>query len=106
VHRVGDHIYVDGAGWSVELVESPRFPAPAEQTTPGSLTASMPGTVVKLAVNEGDRVVAGAPVVVLEAMKMEHTVTAPHDGTVTQLKLEVGQTVDVGAILAVVEEDA
>ncbi|HEY4463799.1 MAG TPA: acetyl-CoA carboxylase biotin carboxyl carrier protein subunit, partial [Streptosporangiaceae bacterium] len=45
-----------------------------------------------------------APVVVLEAMKMEHTVPAPHDGIVTEVGVRPGQTVDTGAVLAVVEE--
>lgn len=42
--------------------------------------------------------------VVLEAMKMEHTVTAPYDGLVTSLPIEVGSTVEGGAVLAVIEE--
>jgi pyruvate/2-oxoglutarate dehydrogenase complex dihydrolipoamide acyltransferase (E2) component len=49
-------------------------------------------------------VVAGAPVVVLEAMKMEHTVRAPHDGIVAEIGVGQGQTVDTGTVLAVVEE--
>ncbi len=52
---------------------------------------------------EGDTVTAGQPVVVLEAMKMEHVVAAPADGTVAELRAAVGETVDTGAVLAVVE---
>ena len=47
--------------------------------------------------------VKGQPLVVLEAMKMEHTVTSPSDGTVVNLDVQAGQQVDAGAILAVVE---
>jgi biotin carboxyl carrier protein len=51
-----------------------------------------------------DAVSAGTVVVVMEAMKMEHAVTAPRDGTVTELHAEPGRAVDTGMVLAVVEE--
>lgn len=51
----------------------------------------------------GDRVVARQPLVVLEAMKMEHEITAPVDGTVGELSVAVGDQVDGGQTLAVVE---
>ena len=53
----------------------------------------MQGTIIKIAVSEGQRVSAGDVVVVLEAMKMEQPLTAHKDGTVTGLSVEVGQTV-------------
>jgi propionyl-CoA carboxylase alpha chain len=59
--------------------------------------------VVRIEVAPGAPVASGAPVVVLEAMKMEHTVVAPHDGTVTSVGVTAGQPVDVGTVLAVVE---
>ncbi len=62
----------------------------------------MPGTVVRVAVAQGDAVSAGQTVLVLEAMKMEHVVAAPTDGVVGELHAAVGQTVDTGAVLAVV----
>ena len=49
---------------------------------------------------------AGDVVLVLEAMKMQHTVTAPHDGTVTEINVEPGAQVAAGEVLAVVEEQA
>jgi propionyl-CoA carboxylase alpha chain len=57
-----------------------------------------------VAVGKGDQVDAGQPVLVLEAMKMQHTVTAPHAGTVTQIDVRTGSQVAAGEILAVVEE--
>jgi biotin carboxyl carrier protein len=51
----------------------------------------------------GDSVTAGQPLVWLEAMKMEHTITAPADGVLTELGVIVGQQVEVGAVLARVE---
>ena len=106
VHTVGATSYVDSALGAATLVEVPRFTDPAARTSPGSLLAAMPGTVVRVAVTDGATVAAGAPVVVLEAMKMEHVIAAPHAGFVTGLGVAVGDTVGVGAVLAVVTEDA
>ncbi len=62
----------------------------------------MPGKVVKVLVEVGAAVAAGAPLVVLEAMKMEHTVRAASDGTVRELHVVVGDQVDADRLLAVV----
>ncbi|MBC8162150.1 MAG: biotin/lipoyl-binding protein, partial [Roseiflexaceae bacterium] len=64
------------------------------------LESPMPGTVVKLLVRAGEHVVAGQPLVVIEAMKMEHTVSAPHAGTVARLPFAAGALVPKGAALA------
>ena len=77
---------------------------PAEQLAAGSLVAPMPGSVVRVAVAVGDRVVAGQPVLWLEAMKMQHRVDAPSDGVVTELPVQAGQQIDVGTVLAVVTD--
>jgi propionyl-CoA carboxylase alpha chain len=66
----------------------------------------MPGTVVMVLVAEGDRVEAGAPVLVLEAMKMQHTVSAPATGTVVELDVKAGVQVAAGEVLAVVEGES
>ena len=63
----------------------------------------MPGSVLRIGAAVGDAVTAGQPLVWLEAMKMEHTVTAPGDGVLAELNVEVGQQVDVGAVLARVD---
>ena len=102
VHLVGDRAHVDGPGGSSSFTEQPRFAQPGAQLAPGSLTASMPGTVSAVEVAEGDPVEAGQLLLVLEAMKMEHPVTAPVTGTVTALHAAVGQQVETGAVLAVV----
>ncbi|MEU2504077.1 biotin carboxylase N-terminal domain-containing protein [Streptomyces sp. NPDC007863] len=89
------------------LTLRPRFTDPREQTLPGSLLAPMPGTVVRLAdgLAVGDRVEAGQPLLWLEAMKMEHRVTAPASGTLTALHAAPGRQVEVGALLAVVQTE-
>ncbi|MEV0092485.1 biotin carboxylase N-terminal domain-containing protein [Streptomyces sp. NPDC050738] len=84
-----------------------RFPDPASQQAPGSLLAPMPGTVVRTTdIAVGDRVTAGQPILWLEAMKMEHKITAPASGTLTALHATPGLQVEVGTLLAVVEEEA
>jgi pyruvate carboxylase subunit A/propionyl-CoA carboxylase alpha chain len=64
----------------------------------------MPGAVVRVGAAVGDTVSAGQPLVWLEAMKMEHTVTAPTDGVLAELHVAAGQQVEVGAVLARVED--
>jgi biotin carboxyl carrier protein len=104
VHRVGDTSFCDSPLGATELAEAERFPEPVAEEEAGSLHAPMPGTVVRVEVADGASVTAGTVVVVLEAMKMEHAVRAPHDGTVTSLHATVGQAVDTGHVLAVVTE--
>jgi propionyl-CoA carboxylase alpha chain len=105
VTRCGATQYIDSALGSTTLVEVERFPDPSSLAEVGSLLAPMPGTVVRVAAGEGDAVAAGTPIVVLEAMKMEHTVRAPADGVVTSILVTEGQQVDSGAVLAVVHGD-
>lgn len=62
----------------------------------------MPGTVTVVKVAVGDEVVAGQSLLVVEAMKMEHVISAPHAGTVTELDVGAGATVAMDQILAVV----
>jgi len=62
----------------------------------------MPGKVIELRVAEGDAVQAGQVLMIMEAMKMEHSVTAPQDGTVAQITVTAGDQVDADALLAVV----
>jgi acetyl-CoA/propionyl-CoA/long-chain acyl-CoA carboxylase, biotin carboxylase, biotin carboxyl carrier protein len=65
-----------------------------------AITAPMQGTVVKVAVEEGQEVSTGDLVVVLEAMKMENPVTAHKDGTITGLAVEAGAAITQGTVLA------
>src|SRR5438874_2878012 len=69
-----------------------------------AIAAPMQGTIVSISVVEGDVVRAGAPVVVIEAMKMEHVITAEVSGTVRSITAVVGATVFPGDVLIVVEE--
>ena len=95
-------LWVDSTLMSACLREVPRFTDPADAVASGSLLAPMPGTVVKVAVADGQDVGAGDVVLVLEAMKMQHSVTAPSAGTVT-VNVTTGQQVAAGEVLAVVD---
>jgi len=103
VHLVGDAVYVDSPLGSTTLTEAERFPPPDALAAAGSLLAPMPGTVVRVAVAPGDKVEAGAPMVILEAMKMEHVVAAPAAGVVAEVAVRAGQAVDAGAELVRVD---
>ena len=103
VHWVGDTAYVDSPLGSSVLTEVPRFTEPGAFVAAGSLLAPMPGTVVRIAVAPGDPVAAHDPIVVLEAMKMEHAVRAPVAGVVATVNVQVGHAVDTGTELARLE---
>ena len=92
-------VFADGQGFEFAL-ESRGSGAAAAGS--GAILAPMPGKVIAVDVAEGDRVTAGQRLMVLEAMKMEHALTAPFDGTVTKLSAATGGQVQVEAVLAVV----
>ncbi len=101
----GEHVYVDSPLGPLRLRRLPRFVEPGANAAHGSLRAPMPGSVARLAVQVGDRVAAGDPVLWVEAMKMQHRIDAPHAGVVAELLVVAGQQIDVGAVLAVVTEE-
>jgi acetyl/propionyl-CoA carboxylase alpha subunit len=104
VRRGAGRVYVEGGGRSSTLTERPRFPDPTADGPAGSLLAPMPGTVVSVLTKTGEQVTAGQPLLILEAMKMQQTITAPAAGTLTDLRVAAGEQVDTGTVLAVVEE--
>ena len=97
-----DLVVVDSPLGSLALQPVSRFPDPDHQAAPGSLLAPMPGSVVRVAVAEGDEVSEGQVLLWLEAMKMQHEVRAPLAGVVAELAVAAGQQVEVGEVLAVV----
>jgi propionyl-CoA carboxylase alpha chain len=106
VHVYGAEVWVDSGHGAVALRFADPLAVPEPAAAPGSLLAPMPGTVVRVAVAEGDTVHGGQVVCVLEAMKMEHPVTAPAGGVVRQLPVSTGAQVEAGALLAVVASPA
>jgi len=98
----GCQVFVDGPDGSSSFTVVPRFPVAASEQQAGSLTAPMPGTVVRIETRVGEHVEAGSTLVVLEAMKMEHAVRAPVDGVVSDLRVKEGQVVESGELLVVI----
>ena len=98
-----DAVWVDSPFGHVVLSPVPRLPAPAALSEPGSLVAPMPGNVVRIGAGRGERVRAGQPIVVLEAMKMEHQIVAPADGLVAEVRVGIGDQVRAGDVLAIVD---
>jgi 3-methylcrotonyl-CoA carboxylase alpha subunit len=100
VVRAGLDITVlhDGQTWRIKL-DDPSAKAAGQDAGDGRLAAPMPGTVVQVLVKPGDPVTSGQPLIVVEAMKMEHTIKAPADGTVAAVHYGVGDAVAEGADL-------
>ena len=100
-----DERVVEWDGHSYRLQRSPPLTIAATAgdrgtgSGAGRLTAPMPARVVKIVVAVGQRVIDNQPLIILEAMKMEHVVEAPHAGLVTELCVEVGDQVASGAQL-------
>ena len=92
------HLFLDGEHRQFQWID-PYLPATESADAHGGLRATMPGRVLAVLVKAGDEVAKGAPLVVLEAMKMEQTVTAPSAGTVDRVLCEVGEQVREGAEL-------
>ncbi|MDL5201708.1 biotin carboxylase N-terminal domain-containing protein [Streptomyces sp. ALI-76-A] len=102
-HRAADWLGRDGDAWQVR--DHDPVAASLNRAAHGgadSLTAPMPGTVTVVKVAVGDEVSAGQSLLVVEAMKMEHVISAPHAGTVAELDVVPGTTVAMDQVLAVI----
>jgi propionyl-CoA carboxylase alpha chain len=102
VGQDGD-LQVRTASGRIALTEQPRFPEAAREEVAGATLAPMPGSVVAVAVEPGQPVRKGDLLVTVEAMKMEHRVTAPFDGEVAEVRVAAGHQVDADQVLVVVE---
>ena len=91
------HLFRDGAHRVLTLQSAQTAPEP--DAALGTLAAPMPGKVLQVLVAVGAKVSKGAPLVILEAMKMEHTIAAPHDGQVAEIHFKAGEQVNEGAEL-------
>ena len=100
VVRVADSFHVFTQGLQVQLqFHDPMKHAGETEAEGGRLTAPMPGKVVAVLVSAGQSVKKGEPLVIMEAMKMEHTIAAPHDGVVEEILYAVGDQVTDGVAL-------
>ena len=87
----------------VMLYTKPKFIVPGLEITAGGLVAPMPGKVIDIKVKKGKKVKAGDTLVILEAMKMEHSIKASEDGVVSELLISINDQVENGALLMVVK---
>ncbi|MFF4830643.1 acetyl/propionyl/methylcrotonyl-CoA carboxylase subunit alpha [Streptomyces sp. NPDC001315] len=102
-HRAADWLGRDGDAWHVRDHDPVAASLNrAAHSGADSLTAPMPGTVTVVKVAVGDEVIAGQSLLVVEAMKMEHVISAPHAGTVAELDVSPGTTVAMDQVLAVI----
>jgi 3-methylcrotonyl-CoA carboxylase alpha subunit len=88
----------DDGTWRLSYID-PLAPKLAEEAASGRLTAPMPGKVTQVLAVAGGTVKRGQALMVLEAMKMEHTIAAPADGTVERINYAPGDLVEEGAEL-------
>lgn len=102
VERVADAPVPDSSAHASMSGVRARRVAPA---VAGELRAPMAGLVLRVDVTQGQKLSAGDPVLVLDAMKMENTIRAPHEGTVQELVVVAGQSVLTGALLARIDEN-
>ena len=104
--RDGARHWVQSPAGEVALVELPRFPEPEREHIAGGYEAPLPGRIVRVNVEAGQRVSAGEVLLILEAMKMEHVISCAEDGTVNEVRVEAGQQVEAGQLLLVVDAAA
>jgi 3-methylcrotonyl-CoA carboxylase alpha subunit len=99
-------VFIAGESWQFDTID-PLVPPQGGETGAGRLTAPMPGRVIELLVAPGASVKKGQPMMVIEAMKMEHTIAAPRDGIVAAVNFAAGDLVEEGAeLIALKEADA
>ncbi len=98
-------VWMAGRRIALEVIDrsARRVRGGAGREALADVIAAMPGTVLRIDVKSGDGFAAHQPLVVMESMKMEMTLTAPHPGRVKAVRCQVGQLVDMGAVLIEVE---
>lgn len=83
------------------VASKPSTPTAGRDSGEGTVVAQMPGTIVDIDVNVGDKVTRGQKLLVLEAMKMENEIVAPQDGTISEISVTAGALVNAGDVLVV-----
>jgi len=103
LHGERVHIFRDGQAWVLERHDALAHAGDDEAGHGGGLTAPMPGKIIAIAVQAGQDVAKGQPLLVMEAMKMEHTISAPSGGRIREVFYAVGDQVAEGAELVAIE---
>ncbi|MFO1433514.1 MAG: acetyl/propionyl/methylcrotonyl-CoA carboxylase subunit alpha [Candidatus Competibacteraceae bacterium] len=104
--RQGNELIIFTQGESHRLtLRNPLTEGMEDEVDTGSLASPMPGAIIAVLVEAGQKVEQGDPLMMLEAMKMEHTITAPYAGKVESIRYQVGEQVQEGVELLVIGED-
>lgn len=93
------HVYENGNEYIFDTIEPGLYGESQQESYLGDLNAPMPGKIISIDVNVGDAVKSGDSLLVMEAMKMEHTIHAPFDGTVEEIFFNIGDQVQDGTEL-------
>jgi biotin carboxyl carrier protein len=102
-----NEVTIGGASFSIEIDDPRQWKRSARAADSGgraSLTAAMPGKIVRVLVAVGDEVAAGQGILVIEAMKMQNELKAPRAGRVTAIEVKENDSVNAGALLATIGE--
>ena len=104
VTEAGSEITINMPFGDVNASILPRFIEPGNDVPEGSLIAPMPGKVIDVKVKKGSKVKAGDTLVIIEAMKMEHSIKATETGKIAKVMIQLNDQVDNGATLLVLEK--
>ena len=100
-----EHLIIFESGNTYRLKQISDAGHSAEEEASGNLVTPMPGRVIEVMASEGQQVKKGAALLVLEAMKIEHVIAAPHDGTVQSLYYRTGEMVEEGVELLLLTDE-
>jgi biotin carboxyl carrier protein len=104
---IGNEVTIGGVRLSIEMDDPRQWKRSADSAGSSggaSLTAAMPGKIVRVLVTVGDEVTAGQSILVIEAMKMQNELKAPRAGRVTAIEVKENDSVNAGALLATIGE--
>ncbi len=103
VERTDNYVFSSGGGSTQRFEVAASRGSGRHQASSGTILSPMPGRIIAVDVAAGDPVTKGQKLLTLEAMKMEHSLTAPFDGVVAELNAQTGAQVQVDALLARIE---
>ena len=104
VTKVGSEILINMPFGDIDASVLPRFLEPGNDVPEGGLIAPMPGKVIDVKVKKGSKVKTGDTLVIIEAMKMEHSIKATETGKIAKVMIQLNDQVDNGATLLVLEK--
>jgi biotin carboxyl carrier protein len=103
-NKTSHSVYINGKSFTVEKKSAHQIPGDRHgEQKKRDVKTSMPGKIIKVLVQEGDKVQEGQAVLILEAMKMQNEIKSPQSGRIIRMDLQEGESVETGALLFSVE---